>query len=261
MSMNFAREQSLLRQRLQAAGSPDLAALRQNEHGLGATFLGAPADAVRNAANDLVAAHPAMGRAQMTAFVRTLWQSKIHELRAVGIELLAARAALLEPADLVFLEGLLEGCTTDELAARFAGDVLGALVTKNKKLWKDLRRFATAASAVQRRAAVRACRLPLLADAESFPRFSELAEPMLPDADPVLQAAIDELLAAAAAVHADAVAAFAAQHGRKVVLPKAKKKKVPAPAAIVAAKPPAAQKAAKNEAKAAVKKRPAAKKA
>lgn len=272
MSMNFAREQSLLRQRLQAAGSPELAALRQREHGDGSTFLGAPADAVRSAATDLGATHPQMGRAQMTAFVRTLWQTKIHEVRAVGIELLAARAALLEPADLQFLEGLFEGCSTDELAAKLAGDVIGALVTKNKKLWKDLRRFATASSAVLRRASVRACRLPLLADTEGFPRFRELAEPLATEPDPVLQQAIDELLAAAAAVHADAVAEFAARHGRKIVMPKKKKAAATtvatpapaAPAAVVAAKAPVAKAAKKPTAPAPAapaKKRAAAKKA
>jgi hypothetical protein len=237
MSMNFAREQSLLRQRLQAAGNPELAALRKAEHGDAATFLGADDAAVRAAAGDLSATHPQMGRAQMTAFVRTLWQTKIHEVRAVGIELLAARSALLEPADLAFLEGLLDGCSTDDVAARLAGDVIGVLVTKNKKLWKDLRRFATASNAVLRRAAVRACRLPLLADGEGFPRFLELAEPLATEADPVLQRAIDELLAAAAAVHADAVAAFAARLGRKVVIPK-KKKDAAERGPVVAAKAP-----------------------
>ena len=268
MSMNFAREQSLLRQRLQAAGSPDLAALRQREHGDGSTFLGADAAAVRAAATDLSAMHPQMGRAQMTAFVRTLWQTKIHEVRAVGIELLAARAALLEPADLAFLEGLLDGCATDELAAQLASDVIGVLVTKNKKLWKDLRRLATASNAVLRRAAVRACRLPLLADGEGFPRFTELAEPLSAEPDPVLQRAIDELLAAAAAVHADAVAAFAARHGRKVAMPKKKKAvaapvsaPVAAPAAVVAAKAPVAKARAAGKPAAAPVKAPAKKRA
>jgi len=251
MSMNFAREQSLLRQRLQAAGSPELAAAKKLELGSNATFLGADAEAVGAAAADLCAAHPQMGRAQMTAFVRTLWQSRIHELRAVGIELLAARAGLLEPADLAFLEGLLKDCDADPLASRLAGDVVGALVTKNRKLWKDLKRFASASHAVMRRAAIRACRLPLLDDAESFHRFAELAEPLAGEADQALQHAIDDLLAAAAAVHLDAVREFAGKHGRKVTLPRAKvakPKPMPAEPTVLAAKPTPARKAAKKPA-------------
>jgi hypothetical protein len=222
MSMNFAREQSLLRQRLQAQGSPALAAARQQELGTATTFLGAGDDAIATAATDLAAMHPQMGRAQMTAFVRTLWQSKIYELRAVGIELLAARASLLEPADLTFLEGLLADSEVDALAQRLAGDVIGVLVSKHKKLWKDLRRFAAASQDVLRRAAVRASRLPLVDDSEAFPRFVELAEPLLAVPDDKLQQAIDELLTAAAATHGDAVKEFAARHGRSVKLPKKK---------------------------------------
>ena len=234
MTMNFAREQSLLRQKLQAQGSPTLAAQRQQETGATTTFLGASGDAVSQAAHDLAATYPQMGRAQMTAFVRTLWQSRIHELRAVGIELLAARATLLEPADLAFLETLLTESEADALAHKLAEDVIGTLVVKNKKLWKDLRRFASASQDVLRIAAVRASRRPLLDDEQSFPRFVELAEPLLAIADDKLQRAIDSLLAAASEVHLDAVKDLAARHGRQVALPKKKAGKA-------SAKPAAAQ--------------------
>ena len=260
MSMNFAREQSLLRQRLQAAGSPQLAEASRLALGSKATFLGASAEAIASASADLIAAYPQMGRAQMTAFVRTLWQSRIHELRTVGIELLAARATLLEPADLPFL------------AARIADSVVGAVVVKNRKLWKDLKRFANASQELLRVAAVRASRLPLLDDPEAFQRFADLATPLVASTDARLQQAIDELLAAAAAVHQDAVVAFAAQHGRKVTLPRKKAAKATAkptvenpaapmpatvmPATVIASKPPAkvsATKVGKTPAKAAAK--------
>lgn len=262
MSMNFAREQSLLRQRLQTAGSPAIAAQRQQELGTSTTFLGADDDAVARAAADLAAAHPQMGRAQMTAFVRTLWQSRIHELRRVGIELLAARATLLEPADLQFLETLLVESEADVLSQRLAGDVIGALVVKNKKLWKDLRRMATASQDVLRIAAVRASRRPLLEDQEAFPRFVELAEPLLAAADEKLQHAIDTLLAAAAEVHLDAVKELATRHGRQVTLPKKKASK-PALAVTPPAKQPVKQPKGGTKAaappKAAAPKKPAAK--
>lgn len=221
MSMNFAREQSLLRQKLQAKASPDLAAARLQQLGAGnVTFLGADDGALAQAANDLAAAWPAMGRAQMTAFVRTLWSSKIHELRDVGVRLLAMRAALLEPADLPLLEGFLQDQALDPVHATLARDVVGVVVGKNKKLWKDLKRYAGNAADGLRRAAVRASAVPLADDAEGFPRFVELVTPLLAHADALLQAAIDATLGAAAVAHGDAVRAFAAQHGRTVVIPK-----------------------------------------
>ena len=108
MSMNFGREQALLRQRLTEKGSPELAAEQQARFGDKMKCLGAADDEVLAAASDLVEQFPTMGRAQMTAFVRTLWGSKTHELRGVGAEILVRRAELLEPPDLAFVEGLLK---------------------------------------------------------------------------------------------------------------------------------------------------------
>lgn len=238
MSMNVGREQSLLRQRLQAKASPTRAAERQQQHGGSLTFLGADDADVAQAAADLAAAYPQMGRAQMTAFVRTLWQSRIHELRDVGARLLAARAALLEPADLPFLEGLLQDDAADAVQARLARDVVGALVQRHKKLWKDLRRLAASAHVALRRAAARAAELPLVADDDAFPRFADVAAALLADADAALQATLDSVLVAAAGTHGEAVRTFAAQHGRTLALPKAK----PRPKATAAAKVPAAPK-------------------
>ena len=230
MSMNFGREQSLLRQRLQAKGNPAAAAEQQQRHGTSQTFLGAPDAEIAAAAGDLAAAVPAMGRAQMTAVVRTLWKSRIHELRAAGAHLLAMRASLLEPADLPFLEDLLGDEAAEAVLGRLAADVLGALVSRHKKLWKDLRRLAGSDKDGLRRAAVRAARLPLQSDDEAFARFRELAEPLLAHADPLCQQALDEALQAAAPRHHAAASAFVQQFARSVVLP---------PPAPIAPPPPA----------------------
>ncbi|MBL8755206.1 MAG: DNA alkylation repair protein [Planctomycetes bacterium] len=235
MSMNFAREQSLLRQKLQAKASPDLAAARLATLGSGpVTFLGADDTAVAQAASDVAAAWPAMGRAQMTAFVRTLWNSKIHELRDVGVRLLAMRAALLEPADLPLLEGFLQDQALDAVHATLARDVVGAVVARNRKLWKDLKRFAASTTVALRRAAVRASAAPLADDPDGFPRLVDVLAPLLAEADPVLQAAIDATLGAAAATHGESVRAFAQQHGRSIVVQK------PAPAPVASTPTPAA---------------------
>jgi hypothetical protein len=231
MSMNFAREQSLLRQRLQGKGSPARAAERQQQHGTTLQFLGAEDGEIQAAARDLAAVYPQMGRAQMTAFVRTLWNSKIHELRAVGVQLLAQRAALLEPHDLPLLEGFLRDDAADSVLHQLAHDVLGALLLRHKKVWKELKRYATGEHPGLRRAALRAAAPSLRTEADAFARFRDLAEPLLAHVDPLVQRAIDDaLLAAAAADHAQA-AAFVQQHARTVQLPAPAIAPVQAPAA------------------------------
>ena len=252
MSMNFAREQSLLRQKLQAKAQPGAGAARQQQHGGALTFLGTDDAEIAAAAAALAEAHPQMGRAQMTAFVRTLWGSRIHELRAVGVQLLAARAALLEQADLPLLETFLQDEATDDVHHRLARDVVGTLVVKNKKAWKQLERFAAAGPERLRRAAVRGAQLPLAHDADAFPRFVELVQPLLGSSDPVLQTAIDDVLVAAAERHGDAVRAFVQAHQRRVTVPKARPAPPPAP--------PAAPKAARAPGKPVPAKAPAAKK-
>lgn len=238
MSMNFAREQSLLRQKLQAKASPELAAARQQQL-VGVTFLGAADAEIAAAAAALAATYPQMGRAQMTAFVRTLWSSKIHELRAVGVQLLAARAALLEPADLPLLEAFLHDPADEAVRQQLARDVVGPLVGKHKKLWKDLKRFVGSGHAGLRLAGVNATARALQEDAEAFPRFVDLVTPLLAVADAALQAAIDDLLGLAAELHREAATAFVQQHNRSVVLPKPRPKLVPAPAPAAAAPTPA----------------------
>lgn len=219
MSMNFAREQSLLRQKLQAKASAERAAARSAPFTGAVTFLGADDGDVAAAAEALAATWPQMGRAQMTAFVRTLWSSKVHELRDVGSRLLALRATLLEPADVPLLETFLGGGAEPAVLDRLARDVLGAIAIRAKKVWKDLRKLAAADDAARRRLAVVATERPLAADAEAFPRFAELVEPLVAQADAALLAAIDGALTAAAATHRDAVQAFAARHGRAIALP------------------------------------------
>jgi len=216
MSMNFGREQALLRQRLTAKSSEDLAAQRVAQFGDSVTFLGTDDAEVLAAATDLADTYPEMGRAQMTAFVGTLWRSKTHELRCVGVEILAQRASLLEPPDMPFVEGLLKDATTEDLGARIAGDVLGPLVCKNKKLWRNLGKLAKSADEKLMRAAVRASKAPIEADSSVFSRFEELVTPLLAEADVVLQKAIDEVLVAASEQDAQAVQAFAAAHGRQL---------------------------------------------
>lgn len=216
MSMNFGREQSLLRQRLGAAASAEVAAASPGP-GNGITRLGAPAAAIAAAATDLLANHPQMGRAQMTAFVRTLWQSKILELRAVGVAVLAARVQLLEAADLPVVEKLLGDA--GPLGHQLGAAVIGPLVARHKKLWKDLERLASTGEAPRRTAAIAACGPVVAAQPDGFARTAKLLEKLLPTADQEQLAAVDGVLVAAAAHAGAAAREFAQRHGRPVTIP------------------------------------------
>ena len=214
MSMNFGREQALLRQRLTAKGSEELASARTTEFGDSVKFLGVEDAEIEAAAKELADTYPQMGRAQMTAFVRTLWGSKTHELRTVGVEILALRASLLEPPDLPFVEDLLNDTCIDGVSARIATDVLGPMVCKNKKLWKDLSRFAKSTSEHLKVAALLAAKTAIMTSGTVFDRFEKLVVPLLDDESPQVQTAIGEAIAKAVGESQDAVYAWCEEHGR-----------------------------------------------
>ena len=216
MSMNFGREQALLRQRLTEQGTPERVSEQQARFGAEIKCLGASDDDARAAAADVVERFPTMGRAQMAAFVRTLWSSKTHDLRAVGTHVLTLRAELLEAPDAPFVVTLLEQAHDDLFCSRLATEVLGTLVSKSKKLWKDLQQLAANEHPRLRLAAVQAAKRPCATDGGVFERFEKLAAPLLASGDEALLDAVDEVLAAAAAKAADAVQAFASEHGREL---------------------------------------------
>ena len=84
-----------------------------------------------------------------------------------------------------------------------------------RRKW-GLQRLGRDANEQLRRAAVRATKLPMATDNSVFTRFEELVIPLLAEEDPLLQTAIDEVLAAAVGTHEEAVAAFAKEHDRKL---------------------------------------------
>jgi 3-methyladenine DNA glycosylase AlkD len=115
-----------------------------------------------------------------------------------------------------FVESLLKDTTIEAVNKRIATNVLGPLICKNKKLWKELSKLAQEANEQLRRAAVHATMAPVTTDNTVFNRFEELVTPLLAEEDPLLQTVIDEVLSAASETHEDAVAAFANEHDRKL---------------------------------------------
>jgi len=90
-------------------------------------FAGVDVPTLRRAVKELLASRPELDRAQLLALARALWARPVFELRAAAAELLAARAALLTPHDLPFLERLLRAAKTWALIDSLAPQVVGPL--------------------------------------------------------------------------------------------------------------------------------------
>ena len=211
--MNFSREVAALRVKLTAMGTPARATKAKSYLKSELTFLGVDAKGIRQAAKDFCAAFPEVGRAQLTAFVKALWKTGIYEHRAVGIAILELRRTLLEPADLPILEELLRDSHTWALVDWLAVHVVGDLVTRNKRLTKDLERWAKDKDFWLRRSALLALLLPLRAGKGDLALFERLAVPMFGDTEFFIRKAIGWVLREAGKKQGKAVLAFLDRHG------------------------------------------------
>lgn len=75
-------------------------------------------------------AHPELTREDLCALVEDLWAPGIHEFRIAATELMALYLALLEPADLAWLEPLLRTARTWALVDPLAAEVVGPLADR-----------------------------------------------------------------------------------------------------------------------------------
>src|SRR5262245_33035660 len=90
-------------------------------------FLGAGMPVVRREAKARARRDPELSRAGLKALVVALWQTRIHELRAIAIGVLEQRVDLLRKADAAFLIGLVRDSKTWAYIDWLATKVLGAL--------------------------------------------------------------------------------------------------------------------------------------
>ncbi|MBK8097601.1 MAG: DNA alkylation repair protein [Planctomycetes bacterium] len=211
--MNFSREVAALRVKLTAMGTPARAEKAKSYLKSELTFLGVDAKGIRQAAKEFCAAFPEVGRAQLTAFVKALWKTGIYEHRAVGVGILELRRTLLEPPDLAILEDLLRHSHTWALVDWLAVHVVGDLVTRNKRLTKDLERWAKDKDFWLRRSALLALLLPLRAGKGDLVLFEKLAVPMFGETEFFIQKAIGWVLREAGKKQPAAVRAFLERHG------------------------------------------------
>jgi 3-methyladenine DNA glycosylase AlkD len=212
-TLNFSREAAAVRTELAAAGTPARAEKEKRYLKSELTFLGSGLPAVRAAAAAFLERWPAIGRAQLCAFVRSLWQGNLHEMRCFGLALLEKRTALLAAADLPLLEELLRGSRSWVYVDWLANKVVSPLVTSFPKLKKDLRRWAQDNDFWLRRAALLSL-LPAIKQGEtaSIELFEELAVPMLGEQEFFIQKAIGTVLREGGKKQPDFLAAFTGRH-------------------------------------------------
>lgn len=157
-------------------------------------FLGADTKAVRETVRGALRDVAPLDRAGLLALVNALWPRGVFELRAVAVEALKARVALLVARDHKLVERLLRDSQTWAFVDFLAIQVGGPLVVRFPDLGVVLDRWAADSDFWVRRAAMLALLLPLRHGAGYFERFSRYADGMLEEKEFFIRKAIGWVL-------------------------------------------------------------------
>jgi 3-methyladenine DNA glycosylase AlkD len=157
-------------------------------------FLGADTRAVRETVRSALKGAASLDRRGLLALVDALWLRGAFELRAVAVEALKARSALLGAADLRLVERLLRDSHTWALVDFLAIQIAGPLVVRFPQLAPVLERWAGDRDFWVRRAAMLALLLPLRRGEGDFERFSRYADDMLEEKEFFIRKAIGWVL-------------------------------------------------------------------
>jgi 3-methyladenine DNA glycosylase AlkD len=179
---------------LERRGSPERAEGAKRYLKSDLTFIGNDTRTVREAARGVVRELAPLNRAGLLALVRDLWSRGVFELRAVAVELLKARSAVLVAADHRLIERLIRDSQTWAFVDFLSIQVAGPLVVRFPDLGTVLDRWAEDRDFWVRRAAMLALLLPIRRGGGDFERFARYADGMLEEREFFIRKAIGWVL-------------------------------------------------------------------
>lgn len=210
--MNVAAEVRAVHDALEAVASPARAEGAKAYLKSDLTFLGADTPAVRRIGKALARRVRASGDEPLRALVNALWRTRVHELRAVALELLAQRVAALGADDLPLLERLLRESRTWAYVDWISTRVLAPMLPRVDALRAALPRWAGDGDFWMRRTALLTLMPPIVRGQAPFTAFAALAVPMLGDKEFFIRKAIGWVLRAVSKKDPATVAAFLRAH-------------------------------------------------
>ena len=157
-------------------------------------FLGVTTPDLRAAVRSWLKAHPDLDRPTLLALAEALWDTRVHELRSFGMELLQARRALLRSEDVDLLEEILRRSKSWAYVDFIAIQIVGPLVERDRRLNARLDRWVKDQDFWLRRSAVLALLLPLRRGGGDWPRFVRYADRLLEEKEFFIRKALGWVL-------------------------------------------------------------------
>ena len=185
-----------LEQELRAAGTPERAVAERAYLKSDLEFFGTAVPAVRLVAKRVLEGDdlPIEEHDRLVELVECLWSAPIHERRALAIELLTMRSAVLVPADLDLVERLLRDSNTWAYVDSLAVHIAGAVVERYPETVGRLDRWVVDPDFWLRRSALLALLLPLRRGEGDVDRFFSYADALLDEREFFVRKAIGWVL-------------------------------------------------------------------
>lgn len=183
-----------LSEELRAIGNPKRAAGEKKYLKSDLDFYGVPVPAVRSVAKRWNNNHPDATRDEILTLTGQLWETRVHELRTVGVALLDLYIDHLQAGDMAFVEGLINKANTWAHVDWIAVRVAGALVTRYTVAKRVLSRWSKDTNFWVRRSAMLALLNPLRAGDGDFDLFARFASDMIEEKEFFIRKAIGWIL-------------------------------------------------------------------
>lgn len=157
-------------------------------------FLGLTTPDLRKAATAWLRSSDGIDRESLLALVEALWQTRVHELRGFGVELLLHRQQWIEAEDLDLFERMLRASQTWAFVDWIAIQLVGPLIERESRLAERLDRWSRDDDFWMRRSALLALLLPLRSGRGDWARFVRYADSMLSEKEFFIRKAIGWIL-------------------------------------------------------------------
>jgi 3-methyladenine DNA glycosylase AlkD len=171
-------------------------------------FLGVDAATLRRTAREFLAAEADLGHRALLALVRAAWRRPVHELRAVAIALLEARADSLRAEEMPLLESMLRRSGSWAYVDWICLRLVAPLVEREPDLARTLDRWARDDDFWIRRSALLSLLPAIRRGGGDWRRFERYADAMIDEREFFIRKAIGWVLREAGKQRPERVVAF-----------------------------------------------------
>ena len=208
--MDFVKEAT---KQLKARAKPGRAEFEKNYHKSDLKFLGSPIPAQAKVAKGIAKQIKGCTRVELLDLAQEMWDSGVHDLHGVAIDLLCLNSELLSKRDLPMLKRWVIESNGWAHVDSISAHLLSRLISADPTILNTMDKWAAHKNIWVRRAAMLSLLLPLRSgDLGEWDRFCRYAEPQLEEKEFFIRKAIGWVLRETSKKNPSVVRKFIQEH-------------------------------------------------